>query len=526
MNRVSTTSRIPRLSALVLSLAVLFSTLLIGSASADSSPCAQAFGAFSASNFPTACWRPYSSSSPFNRALPASPTIAPNSSAIVANLTANNANFEGGGSQFAFTSDAGRDGIYYSRTTDPVVTIHCTYYWGPGTCTGADKVNIDGQQIHIPAGAMPQDNGSDMHMSIIDQSDSLEYDFEHATWSTDHKTLNVWAGAELPAGANLGTGLGGGGTAAGFSTVAGLITEPELASGAINHALVINVPCTDGSVYPASGANGLPCSQMQGHNSTGTATPLGTLFQLNMTDAQITASGAPAWEQTIMTAMAHYGMYVNDTDGIDNIELEAESDVSYTSLGGQPVMSNFISQQGGWYYSPLNRWIMAGPGIPLNKLRVVDPCWAEGLCAGSGTTTPPAGNPPATTPPAGNPPATTPPAGNPPASTPPASTPPATTTTPVSTTPPATTPVYPTPTPTPIASAPVPPKPAPVTSTPPKHSPKHKQPKGSRRGNVAHSASVIARSCKASKSRTSTKAARRACATAVAAAKRRSGTRR
>ena len=37
-----------------------------------------------------------------------------------------------------------------------------------------------------------------------------------------------------------------------------------------------------------------------------------------------------------MTAMAHYGMYVNDTDGIDNIELEAESDISYTSLGGPP----------------------------------------------------------------------------------------------------------------------------------------------------------------------------------------------
>ena len=136
MNRDFFTSRIPTLSALVLPLAVLFSTLMIGPASAASSVCAQAFGSFSASNFPTACWRPYSSSAPFNRQLPTDPTIASNSSAIIANLTANQDGFEGGTGQFAFTSDDGRDGVYYSRASDPVVTIHCTYEWGPGTCTG------------------------------------------------------------------------------------------------------------------------------------------------------------------------------------------------------------------------------------------------------------------------------------------------------------------------------------------------------------------------------------------------------
>ena len=316
----------------------------------------------------------------------------------------------------------------------------------------------------------------------------------------------MWAGAEIPAGPNLGTGLGGGGTAAGTATPAGLITEPELASGTINHALSINLPCTSGAVYPAGGAYGLACSQIQGENTTGAA-PLGTLLQLNMSDAQIAASGAPAWEKTIMTAMAHYGMYVNDTDGLNEIELEAESDISYTSLGGQPLMSNFISQQGGWYYSPLNRWIMEGPGIPINKLRVVDPCWAQSLCSGSGT---PTSDP---TPPA------TPPTTTPPASTPPASTPP---TTPVSTTPPATTPV--TPTPTPVASGPVKPTPTPA---PTKHSPKKKQPKSKARPSLARTASVSTRSCKTSKSRASAESAKSAgCATAVTAAKRRAAGRR
>jgi hypothetical protein len=351
-----------------------------GSASAASSVCAQAFGSFAASNFPSACWRPYSSSSPFNRPLPANPTVASDSASIIANLTANNANFEGSTGQFAFTSDDGRDGVYYSRPSDPVVTLHCTYYWGPGTCSGANKVNIDTQQIHIPAGAMPQDNGSDMHMTVVDQTNQLEYDFEHATWSPDHKTLNVWSGAEVPAGPDLGSGLGGGGTAAHTATLAGLITEPELASGTINHALAINLPCTNGAVFPAQGANGLPCTQEHGQTNTSTAAPLGTLFQLNMTNAQIANSGAPAWQKTIMTAMARYGMYVNDTDGIGNIELEAESDISYTSLGGQPLLSNFIKAKGGWFYSPLNRWIMAGPGIAVSKLRVISACFAQGSC--------------------------------------------------------------------------------------------------------------------------------------------------
>ncbi len=383
MSRNFLTRRIRTLASLTFALAVLVPALSAASSASAAPVCAQAFGSFSSSNFPSACWRPYSADSPFNRALPANPTLAPNSATIIQNLTSNGDNFEGSTGQFAFTSDDGRDGVYYARTSDPTITIHCTYYWGPGTCSGTNKVNIDGQTIHIPAGAMPQDNGSDQHMTVIDQTNQLEYDFEHATWSTDHKTLTVWSGAEIPAGPNQGTGLGGGGTAAGFSTLAGLITEPELASGTINHALAINLPCTNGVVYPAQQANGLACNHEPGQTSPNTAAPLGTLLQLNMTDTQIAHSGAPAWEQTIMTAMAHYGMYVNDTDGIGNIELEAESDISYTSLGSPPLLSNYIKAKGGSYYAPLKRWILSGRGIPVNRLRVVNTCFAQGTCPGT-----------------------------------------------------------------------------------------------------------------------------------------------
>ncbi|MBV9818563.1 MAG: hypothetical protein JOZ07_09470 [Solirubrobacterales bacterium] len=371
----------------MLPLAVIISALVIGPARASTIGCPGTFGTFSATNQPSACYRPYASTSPFNRLLPTDPTIAADSGAIISNLVANHVGFEGGGSQFALTTGDTRDGVYYSQDSDPLVTIHCTYYWGPHTCQGSDGVDLNGRQIHIPVGAQPQDDGSDMHLTVVDQSTNTEYDFEGASWQNT-STLQVMSGGETTIGNDLGTGLGSGATAADFATLAGLITEPELASGTINHALSIVLPCTTGSVYPATLANGFPCSEMTNHQA-GADAPLGTLFQLNMTDAQIAASGAPNWEKTIMTAMARYGLYVNDTGGNgdpSDIDLEAESDVSYTSLGGQPLLANFIQSQGGTYYAPLNRWILEGPKLDISDFRVIDPCWAQGTCEGSGGT--------------------------------------------------------------------------------------------------------------------------------------------
>jgi hypothetical protein len=84
--------------------------------------------------------------------------------------------------------------------------------------------------------------------------------------------------------------------------------------------------------------------------------------------------------------MAHYGMYVNDTSGINNIELEAQSDISYTSLGGKSQLTDFIAAHGGHYYAPLNRWILTGRALPINHLRVISPCFAQATCPGTAAT--------------------------------------------------------------------------------------------------------------------------------------------
>jgi hypothetical protein len=365
---------------LTAALGTAFVLLTAAAPAAEPAPCPQAFGSFSAGHWPSACWRPYGPDSPFNKALPANPRVAADSSAIIASLNRYGDHFAGGGTEFAFVS-SGRGADYYSQPGDPSVTIRCTNYWGPNTCQGNNGVSVDGITIHIPAGAQPQPD-VDAHMTIIDQNAQLEYDFEHATWSADHRTLTVWAGSQIPIGPDQGSGLGTQSTAAHFSTIAGLVRASELAAGSINHALVIDVPCTQGSVWPAQGPWGYPCGQLGRSDAAGQgAVHLGSLLQLNMTDAQIAGSGAPAWEQTLMRAMAHYGMFINDTNASTTIEIQTEADISYTSLGAQPPMANLLRQLGGSYWAPLNRWIVTGPTITVNQLRVIAPCVSAGTCS-------------------------------------------------------------------------------------------------------------------------------------------------
>jgi hypothetical protein len=111
-----------------------------------------------------------------------------------------------------------------------------------------------------------------------------------------------------------------------------------LRAGKINHALTLAVPCTrDEFVYPANHkAVAAYCSQM-GPNPNWPA--MGQLFWLDVDESQIkadpTSQNAPAWAQTIMAAMHHYGMYVNDNGGYQSsfFQVQTEAQAQYTSLG-------------------------------------------------------------------------------------------------------------------------------------------------------------------------------------------------
>ena len=59
---------------------------------------------------------------------------------------------------------------------------------------------------------------------------------------------------------------------------------------------------------------------------------MGQHFFLEMTDAEIEALSVPAWQKTILRAMARYGLYVGDTGG-GGWGVQFESGSSFTSFG-------------------------------------------------------------------------------------------------------------------------------------------------------------------------------------------------
>ena len=73
--------------------------------------------------------------------------------------------------------------------------------------------------------------------------------------------------------------------------------------------------------------------------------------------------------------MARYGVYVVDTNGSDdpNMDLLAESDLSYTNFGAAGAMQSFVRAAGG-------AGGVTGVALSLSRFRVIEPCVKRGSC--------------------------------------------------------------------------------------------------------------------------------------------------
>jgi hypothetical protein len=102
----------------------------------------------------------------------------------------------------------------------------------------------------------------------------------------------------------------------GLAPAAGNIRAQELIQEQINHAIYLNAYCTNGSVvFPNldSWSTALRCDQQGKSNAN--RPPNGALFFLDYTPSQIDGMSVPAWQKTILRAMATYGAYLGDTGG-------------------------------------------------------------------------------------------------------------------------------------------------------------------------------------------------------------------
>lgn len=294
---------------------------------------AKGWNGFGAGSWPTASWRPYSTASPFNQPIN-NPVVHPQSSAIVATALANGVGSLSTGT--APTSDYAHP-IYYGQTTDPLVTLDVGGY------------SLTGMKINVPAGAQAA-GGGDGHMAIV-TPDGWEYDL----WQVKSRTADTikatigyrqrydGPGIVTPAMTQADKTIGGT-TAPYFGLHAGVIRASELAAGKINHALFIVIQCGSSDTSFGYGVKAPGASGRGGSGSfvypafkgdaacSGTRAPMGARFWLDMTPAQIDATGAPAWERTIAKAMNEYGGYMGDTGG-PGFGFQFESSTMYTSLG-------------------------------------------------------------------------------------------------------------------------------------------------------------------------------------------------
>jgi hypothetical protein len=364
-----------RWRALLASLALLALVTVLGAneTEAGRSGCDRKFGPYKAKSWPDGCWRPYNASSPFNRSLPANPTLLANSSAIVQRLVG----WGEAQNMLAANSRTAEDyyhPLYYSRRNNPRYKVRCTQW--------KEKCEIHGARVRIPRAAKPA-SASDGHLAVIDQRSGIEYDF----WQVQPRRpeggkLFVSHGGKTRID---GKGLGSAATAAEFGLAAGVIRGEEMLAGEINHALFATIRCSSGKgVYPAArGTSGAACSNFGLSNRN--APPLGARLWLAMSDAQIEGLGVPAWKETILKAMATYGMLIGDTmNGNGAWGIQPESGASYTSFGaGDPWgtvgrQANVPTFEGAQVFD-------LDTGVDWARyLRVVAPCVSRGGCPHGG----------------------------------------------------------------------------------------------------------------------------------------------
>jgi hypothetical protein len=249
--------------------------------------------------------------------------------------------------------------VYWARASDPLVSVSCRHF---RECPGVTR-------LHVPVGA-EADQNSDAHLTVVDQSSNLEYDFWQAS-GPHNGVLSASAASAIPIGPGLGTGLGGRAEASDLGLLGGLLRGQELKAGRIEHALVTTVECVqwrDVWPSPAYGHGDMICPRGAGPH-------FGSLLQLDMSAAEIAATHAPAWQRAVMTAMARYGVYVVDTNGSDDPEMDliTESDQSYTSFGAQGALQSFVHATG-------SSGVALGVPIDVSRLRVIEPCVKQGTC--------------------------------------------------------------------------------------------------------------------------------------------------
>jgi hypothetical protein len=313
---------------------------------------------FTGKTQPGAEWRPYSSTSFWNKKVTTTEEteIAPHSKEYTEKLFEHQSEEPAPlhlhvGEDEQETANDFDHPVYWASTTDPQHLLEGTEE------RSEHKAPISGETIRIPAGAKPAGIGAaepDGHMVIV-QPNGMEYDLWRASTPETEKPVKFFWGSKLHVNGNgqeeeeNGVKLKGEATAADLPLLGGIIRPQELKAHKINHALFVVGHELEGKVWPATAE--FVCEPKTMHcEPNPTPPPMGARIWLRYSDKEIEEKHLPAWKQTIAIALHEYGGYIGDSGGNANegrtwgLEVESPESTLAFNASNDP-MKTYIEEE-------------------------------------------------------------------------------------------------------------------------------------------------------------------------------------
>jgi len=356
-------------------------------------------------------FRPFASSSIWNRRLPENPKHVDDASTALVRVYARNSsrtvfstladNFLRDCSDDSCSGIGGSYPLYVAAETDPAVTVDCAQaVYGCSLDAFSQTVKSIPGTFRIPPNARPGclDNTrcGDRNYSVLQPNGDLLELYgctPHRNWQSGDaiggSMCRPFSGAALT-NVVTGNGYNGGTITGGDSFISLMATYNEVVprGARISHALEVRLTCSKGVVYP-----GLPlveCPQ-------GTGLPSGALIHLKLShkeiDALVTNGTYTPQMRPFLYALHDYGAYFLDTGGgsdqafYDDASPRIEDATPWLRNGGTNPWIPWFRAQGAVLWR--------GGGTPLwsfrvnlyrpiaSSLQVVSSCYALGTCSDS-----------------------------------------------------------------------------------------------------------------------------------------------
>ena len=252
---------------------------------------------------------------------------------------------------------------YTSAYGAVAVNTNRPVYWVPANqavvpmsvASGCNDFTADtGAEVPIPADASAG-SSSDGILTVYQPSTSTEWEFWRASQNADGSWSACWGGKQSMATTTGVFPAPYGETATGIANLATEITEADVASGSINHAIAMEIVgnACNGYVYPADRGD---CGSYPGEP------PEGTWFRFAPGTAM--PSGLTPFGQMVFKAILTYGAVVVDQGGAVALEAEQAGDwAAEGNTGTDPITAS-------WDGLPEYQVVAS---LPWANLQVVDP---------------------------------------------------------------------------------------------------------------------------------------------------------